>query len=265
MRKIELLSHIFCLLPLLLPLSAGCSTQAASGNISGAQMATANQLYEEGEFADAIAQYQALTNAGVKDGSLFYNLGDAYFKMGDLGRAVLNFRRAQLLLPRDGDVAANLKLARAQTLDRIETEDKGAIVNLVRRLIGSTTLDEAAAAALTLWLLLCGLLIGAILRQHRRRPLLYLAGAIGTLLVLGILSIGIRQIDEHGQPPAVVVATEIMVRSGPGDDYLTEFTLHAGAEIRVVERRGDWVRIGLPGDLQGWAPDEAIIEISPRE
>jgi tetratricopeptide (TPR) repeat protein len=248
----------------LLALNA-CSPQPAAGEISGAQMAEANQLYEDGQFAAAAARYQALVDAGAQDGHLYYNLGDAYFKLGDLGRAVLNFRRAQRLLPRDDDVAANLRLARSQTVDRIDVGDEGALVDLVRRVVGWTTLDEAATLALAVWLLLCGLLISAILWQRRRRLLLYLAVVVAVLLFFGVLSLGIRLLDERGQPPAVVVAEEVALRSGPGEDYLTEFTLHAGAEVRVVERRGGWVRIALPGDLQGWAPGEAVTEVAPRD
>jgi tetratricopeptide (TPR) repeat protein len=224
-------------------------------------MAEANRLYEDGRYAEAAVSYQTLVDDGVRDGRLYYNLGDAYFKAGDLGRAILNFRRAQRLLPRDGDVATNLELARAQALDRIELESEGAIVGLVRRLIGWTTLDESALAALALWIILCGLGIAAILWAPRRRLLLYAATAVAILLFLGMLAIGIRLFDERGQPPALVVASEIAVHSGPGDDYLTEFTLHAGAEVRLVERRGDWVRILLSGDLQGWTPSEAVVEL----
>jgi hypothetical protein len=257
MRKNHPSSFVLCLSGLLLLIPIGCGAPTTSG----AQMAEANRLYEEGEFIEAAARYEVLVQAGVQDGRLYYNLGNAYFKASDLGRAILSYRRAQRLLPRDGDVAANLKLARAQTLDRIEVKDEGAVVALVRHLVGWTTLDEAATAALVLWMFLCALGIGAILWQRKRRALLYLVGVVALLLLLGVLSIGIRLLDEHGQAPAVVVAAEVAVRSGPGEDYLTEFTLHAGAEVRLVERRGDWVRISLPGDLQGWAPSDAVAEL----
>jgi hypothetical protein len=220
-------------------------------------MADANRLYEEQRFSEAIAHYQALVDAGVKDGRLYYNLGNAYFKAGDLGHAILNYRRAQRLLPRDGDVAANLKLARAQTLDRIEAENEGALVRLVRGIIDWTALDEMATAVLLVWGILCGLIVSAII-WRRRRALFYLVGGTAIVLLLGVLCVGIKLLDEHGRPPAVVVAAEVEVHSGPGDDYLTEFTLHAGAEIRLVERREEWARIALPGNLQGWVPDEAL-------
>jgi tetratricopeptide (TPR) repeat protein len=209
-------------------------------------------------YSESAARYQALVNAGAQDGRLYYNLGNAYFKAGDLGRAILNYRRAQALLPRDGDVAANLKLARDKTSDRIEVEDEG-LIKLVRRLVGWTSLDEAAVVAWVSWAVLCGLGVGAILRPSRRRALLYLAGVVAMLLLWSALSIGVGLLDQRDS--AVVVAAEVEVYSGPGEDYLTEFTLHAGAEVRLVERRGDWVRIALPGDLQGWAPDEAVSEL----
>lgn len=243
-----------CVLVLFLLSLTACSTPTTSG----AQMADANRLYEEQRFSEAIAHYQALVDAGVKDGRLYYNLGNAYFKASDLGHAILNYRRAQRLLPRDGDVAANLKLARAQTLDRIEDENEGALVRLVRRLIDWTALDEVAAAVLLVWGILCGLTVSAIIWRRRRRALLYLVGGTAIVLFLGVLCVGIKLLDEHGRPPAVVIAAEVEVRSGPGDDYLTEFTLHAGAEIRLVERRGEWARIALPGNLQGWGPNEAL-------
>jgi tetratricopeptide (TPR) repeat protein len=224
-------------------------------------MAAANQRYEAGEFAAAAQGYQALVDAGVRDGRLYYNLGNAYFKSGDLGRAILNYRRAQRLLPRDGDVDANLKLARAQTLDRIETENKAALVALAQRAIHWLTLDEAAAVALVLWIILCGLVIGALLWPARRRLGRYAAGVVAGILLLTLLSIGIRLWDARREPPAVVVAPEIAVRSGPGEDYLTEFELHAGAQVRLIEQRGDWVRLVLPGGLQGWAPASAVPEI----
>jgi tetratricopeptide (TPR) repeat protein len=224
-------------------------------------MAAANQRYEAGEFVAAAEGYQALVDAGVRDGRLYYNLGNAYFKSGDLGRAILNYRRAQRLLPRDGDVDVNLKLARAQTVDRIETEEEAALVALARRAMHWLTLEEAAAVALVLWIILCALVMGALLWRQRRRAGLYGAGVVTGLLILTLLSIGIRLWDTRREPPAVVVAPEVAVRSGPGEDYLTEFELHAGAEVRLMEQRGDWVRLVLPGGLQGWAPAKAVPEI----
>ena len=87
---------------------------AKSPETAGDAMSIANQLYEAGQYAQAAQAYQQLVNQGYGDGALFYNLGNAHFKQGDYGRAILNYRRAQQLAPRDPDIETNLALARAQ-------------------------------------------------------------------------------------------------------------------------------------------------------
>jgi uncharacterized protein YgiM (DUF1202 family) len=73
-----------------------------------------------------------------------------------------------------------------------------------------------------------------------------------------MLSIGITVLDYGQQPPAVIVADEVSLHSGAGHDYLTEFSLHAGTQVRIIERRETWVRVALPDGPQGWAPGDAV-------
>jgi uncharacterized protein YgiM (DUF1202 family) len=86
----------------------------------------------------------------------------------------------------------------------------------------------------------------------------YGVAAVTLLLALSVLSVGVRALGERGRSPAVILADSVEIRSGPGADYLTEFTLHTGAEVHVIEARAGWVRIALPGDLQGWVPEETV-------
>lgn len=239
-------------------LLAGCAAEV----VPGGNLAEANRLYEAGDFAGAAIAYEDLADAGVVDGVLYYNLGNAYFKAGDLGRAILNYRRATRLLPRDADIATNLHLARAQTLDRLEDGKPGAAALLRRSLADWVTLNEAAMAALILWAMLCILGAAAIRWPRVRRRLPYGMAVVAALFAVALLSAGIHVWDRQANPPAVVIAGETEARSGPGADYLLEFTLHAGAEITVLEMRGDWARIGLPGNLQGWVPAEGVEPLS---
>lgn len=248
---------------LLLALSA-CAAACAGPQISGESFEAGNRLYEAGQFAEAAVAYQSLVDGGVADGALYYNLGNAYLKSGDLGRAILNYRRAQQWLPRDPDVALNLRLARAQTQDRLESETPDGVAGLGRRLlVEATTLNEAASLALGLWVVVCSLAAAMLLRPRVRSVLTYAMVAAVVLLVLSFFSVGARLVEMR-RLPAVVVAPAVEVRSGPGADYLAEFTLHAGAEVRVIEERDGWMRIALPGDLQGWAPGDAVEALTRR-
>ncbi|MBN1878118.1 MAG: tetratricopeptide repeat protein [Anaerolineae bacterium] len=247
------LLYVLCFTLLLILVSCAPPT------ISGAPLAEGNQFYEAGEYAQAIAAYQSLVESGVEDGTLYYNLGNAYFKNGDLGRAILNYRRAEQLLPRDPDVADNLQLARAQTQDQLDAGGGDGLATFITdALIGWTTVNEAAGIALGLWILLCGVLFTALLWPRGRSVLRYIVIACAVVWLLSVLSVGIRVLEARDTVPAVIVAESAEVRSGPGDDYLNEFTLHAGAEVHVVEQRETWVRIALPGDLQGWVSEGSI-------
>lgn len=224
-------------------------------------MRVGNQNYEAGDYAEAVEVYEIIVNAGVQDSTLYYNLGNAYFKNGDLGRAILNYRRAQYLDPRDADVAANLDIARLQTLDKLESADLGVWTNLVQAAEEWLTLTEAAILALMLWLVTCTFAIAAILSRRLRRASLWIVAIAGIFLLAGLLSMANRYYWQTTYPPAIIVAQEIDVTSGPGgaDQYLVEFNLHSGAEVRMIDSRPGWRRIALPGnDFQGWIPTEAV-------
>ena len=81
-----------------------------------------NQSYEEGRFEQAIEEYEKILDLGIKNFKVFYNLGNAYFRQNQLGRAILNYRRALALQPRDEDTKANLSFVKLFTLDKIEEQ-----------------------------------------------------------------------------------------------------------------------------------------------
>ena len=224
-----------------------------------------NQLYEQGDFQAAGKFYEQLVAQGVADSVLYYNLGNAYYKQGELGRALLNYTRAARLAPRDADVRANLALARSQVADQYESNSISPLAGFLAFVERWLTVNELAGLALMLWIF-CALLW-----------LLYRRLASGTFhtvaraaLLMGVVlwlssavALGGLRYSETRWPPAIVLAPELTVVSGPGTQYTTEFTLHSGAQVSLLETRGAWVRIALPGEqLQGWAPTSAVALIS---
>jgi hypothetical protein len=231
---------------------------------SGSDLAQANLLYESGDYSGAVGLYQQLIETGIEDGAVYYNLGNAYFKSGDVGRAVLNYRRAQILLPRDPDVEANLQLARSQTRDRLEREGNALVSLATNLLVGWSTTDEVAVFGLIFWAGLCGCGCLWLSWKKKRRLLQSMAIVLAVGLTLCVLSLGLRFADTR-QPYGVITAFSVDVRSGPGTGYIAEFSLHSGAEVRVLEYRSGWTRISLPGDLQGWVPGDSVEEVHPRK
>jgi hypothetical protein len=235
-------------------------------------MHTANKLYESGQYVQAAQGYQQLADQGFADSALYYNLGNAYFKQGDYGQAILNYRRAEQLAPRDADIQTNLNLGRTKVVDQFEENvEETAAVNedFVSRLGKATqawlTLNELAMITLGVWFLFSVLVIvisnltkGSSLRE----ALQYVLVATSLVLTIGIVSLGSRTYVEHNNPEGVIVAGEIVVTSGPGSQYVTEFSLHSGTEVSLVEQRQNWVRLAVPdSELQGWVPANAVAKI----
>ena len=218
----------------------------------------ANRLYEHEQYTEAIRVYQELVLNGIDDAAVYYNLGNACYKNNDIGCAVLNYRRAQRLQPRDPDISANLTLARAQTLDRMELEPK-IFPSFVYTLLSDwNTADESALIALVAWITLCLAISGLIWvgRSQAWMRLIILVSA--AFFLMAAASLGIHMVQIFGPPQAVIQVESIEVRSGPAESYITQFQLHAGAEIQIIETRSGWLRIQAPGNLQGWAPAESL-------
>ncbi len=238
-------------------------------------MVTAKELYESGQFIQAAQAYQQLADQGFADSVLYFNLGNAFFKQGDYGRAILNYRRAEQLAPRDEDIAANLELARARAIDQFEEivtepETTATSGNFISRLAQVTqpwlTLNELAMITLGVWFLFVALAIvfSSTGRGSRWREALQY-GLIGTSLVLiiGVAALGSRLYAKNVNAEGVIVAGEIDVTSGPGSQYSQEFSLHSGTEVKLIEQRENWTRLAIPGsELQGWIPAGAVEAIS---
>lgn len=251
-------NYILPLISLLLFIILVTPLQAQSPESLVEVMTVANENYQTGNYADAIANYETLLEAGARHSAIYYNLGNAYLQQGDLGRAILNYRRAEFLSPRDGDIATNLAIARAQTVDQLDLDSSQPALG---QIVGQWfTLNEMALLTLASWLIICIFICLAIMLPRWRRLWRWAIAGTTLLLMVGLIAIASNVYGVQQYPAAVVLAEEIDVTNSPNLDgeSIVEFTLHAGAEVQLIERRLGWRHIALPGDLRGWVPSEAI-------
>lgn len=217
----------------------------------------ANQLYQEGDFAGAIEAYETVHEAGFEGAALHYNLGNAYFKAGDLGRSILEWERALALSPGDEDARANLELARSLTADAVEPLPRFWLLSAaswwVRWLPRNVVLFLVGGA----WLLCTGALVTRIwsTRPDVRRLAGWLAVTGGAVVVVFGATLFAREL-RIGQPErAVILADAVPVRSAPAeDDDLTLFEIHEGTRVRIEQRTGEWAEVVLDDGLVGWVP-----------
>ena len=228
---------------------------------SAGMMAEANQRFERGEFAEAAQQYEALVGLGYRDAAVYYNLGNAYLESGDLGRAVLNYLRAEELSPRDPNIIANLDLARSRSVDQLQAEGDSLVASVADFGRRWATATEFGVAALLLWAV-AGIAATVLIIQPgiRRRAVLRGGAVIAFVVMLIPLVLLLSMlISNPYENTGVVTARTVEVLSGPGPQYGEEFALHSGAQVRLVDSRHGWLQVALPGgELQGWLPAHAL-------
>lgn len=257
-RWFSLASGLLTAFGVFVALVSGALAQEPSGEEI---MAEASRRYERGEFAEAAQQYEAMIGAGYRDAAVYYNLGNAYMESGDLGRAVLNYLRAEELSPRDPEIIANLDLARSQTVDQLQAEGDTLVASVADFGRRWATTTEYGLAALLLWAVV-GLSAGAlVIRPAIRRRSLLRGGTIVAFVAMlfpMVLLLSMLYSNPY-ENTGVVTAGTVEVLSGPGPQYGEEFALHSGAQVRLVDSRHGWLQVALPGgELHGWLPSHTI-------
>jgi tetratricopeptide (TPR) repeat protein len=213
---------------------------------SDSQFAKANQEFAQGHFKEAIAGYEALVRGGQWNANLFYNLGNAYFRTRDFGRAILNYERALALDNHHPEATANLQIARdeARALEMQPTK-------LEHYLQFATINEYSIGAAVALWLGIFGI---AAMIFARRRSAALLSLSILCLLVCALAVWAIHTLDNgsEGRGLAIVTGSDVQARLATADTANSVLALPPGSEIKILSTRGDWMYAALPNDLHGW-------------
>ena len=211
-----------------------------------------NPRVAEANYRKAIKAYETLVSSGIRNGKLYYNLGNAYFRVSDLSRAVLNYRRALRLMPGDSHVRENLRFARSRVHDKIEVSGRRALVRSLFFWHFDTSLKSRTVAAIVCYVLLWALLIVAVFL--RWRPLRWAVGAAILLTVALGVSCAVENYTRGRSLEGVVTVDEVVLRKGNGISYEPKYSapLHSGAEFSIVEQRGSWYHIRLSDGKSGW-------------
>ncbi len=230
----------------------------------GVELEETDPSAAEEQYERALLHYERLVrDDGVRNGRLYYNIGNAYFRLGDIGRAILNYERASLYMPGDENVKANLEYARSRRIDRVEIEESERIFKTLFFL----HYDVPLRIKLVIFTVVFALLwVFAALRLFLRAP------ALRTLIVVSavlsgifLASIVVESVHAWRNPEGVVTAREVIARKGDADTYQPSFTepLHSGTEFVLIEERSEWLHIELEDGSRCWIPARAGELVTP--
>jgi len=223
----------------------------------GTRFREANERYAGGDYCGASNIYAELIEEGVVHSSLYYNMGNACFRCGELGRAIVYYEKARKISPRDRDINHNLDFVRSRVT---EQEANGSFLGIIlSKILYLFSLEEifALEQITAVLLALFGILYINTRRGSRRRPLRICLLCTGILLCCSLLLIASKTMDERNTK-AIVLIERVDALSGPGVDNVKVLSIPEGMKVWVDEDRGDWYLIHLSTGRGGWVKKETI-------
>ncbi len=223
----------------------------------------ANTAYTKGQYTKAIEQYEAILSSGNFSTEVYYNLGNAYWKNKQLGKAVLNFERVLKVAPSDADAAYNLAIVQEQLVDDLDVIGTFFLKKWWQSFYKTfSSLTWSILTLLTICASVGGLILWLLGTERNAKK----KGFIGGLLLLGLSIIFFFAARSQGSfeansQQAIVLETAIDLKNGPDPQSTKLISIHEGLKVHLLDKIGDWYKVKLSNGEQGWLPITAVEEI----
>ncbi len=223
----------------------------------------ANQLYLNADYSQAKEQYLKIINSGFESAELYYNLGNTFYKLGQIPPSILYLEKALILNPKDADIRFNLDLANRLVVDKINPVSDFFLKKWIRTLASVMKPDIWGLIGLLSFFLLLALVISAYAaRDSRLRKLLVPGGLLlVAVLVFSLVLGGIENKQSNHSDYAIVFASSLTAKSSPDQGGTDLFVVHEGLKVKITDQVGTWIRIRLADGNEAWIPENSVEKI----
>jgi len=226
-------------------------------------MQMANNAYNAGDYDSAINVYQKIADQGLESAKLFYNMGNAYFKNGDVPSALLYYEKAKKLAPNDEDIEFNINIANSMIVDKIEHVPQLFYQRWWSYFYNMFNANDWAVIAVISWFILV-LFIGIFILSKSRgsRKVAFYLGLLFLLISVAVFGLAAQKyVNTREHKEAIVFTPTITVKSSPTMNAVDLFVIHEGTKVRVLDEVNDWVKIRIPNGSIGWLPAQSVKRI----
>jgi len=219
---------------------------------------SAGKHYENKSYDLALADYEQLVSDGFASAELNYNIGNCYFKLGELGYAILYYMRAERLSPNDGDIQANLLFAQQFLPTRLEGTKINPLSTFFDSITTSFRLDTMAWIFSLLFIVFIVLISLSLFMTERPLFLRLLTYLLLILVVISLSVTGYKYRTEYITQTGVLVANEAQVYSAPSEESDLEFTAGFGLTFKIKKSSGDYYLVMFENNRLGWVKKELV-------
>jgi len=220
----------------------------------------ANQLYREKNYEGAIVLYDSIVRSGYSSAELFFNLGNAHFKLGHLAPAILSYERAKKISPSDKDIDFNLRIANLRVVDRVEPLPELFFVRWVKNLVIKHSSDGwAKLAMLMMWAALAFGAVFIFVNHLPAKRIGFFAALVALLISLSSALLAYSQYNyQRTSDSAIVFVKNVYIKSAPDPQSTDLFILREGIKVQLLESEGEWQKIQLADGKVGWMKKDGL-------
>lgn len=214
----------------------------------------AEKAYSEKKYKEAIAAYEEILKEGFVSYKLYYNLGNAYYKNNEIGKAIYNYELANKMQPNNEDIKTNLRIANEKTVDDIESKENFFLGALKSRFVNAlSTTGWAWLSILSLISCFLFIFIYFVTKQITLKRIGFFASFVFLFFFLTAMALGFTALHNKQQITfAVIIAKETKIQDEPNKLSTSKFSLHEGTKVKVLETNADWTNIRLENGNEGW-------------
>ncbi|EPR74000.1 BatE [Winogradskyella psychrotolerans RS-3] len=220
----------------------------------------ANALYNDGKFAEAIDKYESILDSKEHSAELYFNLGNANYKLNNIAPSIYYFEKALQLEPNDKDIQNNLAFAQNMTIDAIDTVPVVGFSRIINNIVNTFNTDVWAKIAIG------GVLLFVIifLAYHfsytsSKKRIAFVTSIVSLCVACFAVAMAFQKEDLNKKDnPAIIFAQESRVKTDPNLTSEEVFRLHEGTKVQVIETYDDWNKIQLSDNSTGWIPSKEI-------
>ncbi|MEZ4793411.1 MAG: tetratricopeptide repeat protein [Gelidibacter sp.] len=219
-----------------------------------------NTLYNDGNYEAAIKKYEAIIDNGKQSAELYFNLGNAHYKLNHIAPSIYYYEKALQLNPNDKEIKNNIAFARNMTIDAVDTVPEVGFSKFVKTISNSMTFERWAVMSIVLVVLFVILFLTYYFAYTSIRKRLAFVGSMASLVsACAALAFAFHNYDliekDH---PAIVFAQESQVKSEPNLRSTESFKLHEGTKVQILDTVNNWKKIKLADGKTGWIPENDI-------
>ena len=226
-------------------------------------MQKGNEFYKNNQYQLAIDEYNKLIKQRYEGTSVYYNLGNAHYRLGKIGFAILYYEKALKFSPSDEDIKHNLALARLGMIDKVDTLPPFFIFNIWEGVFASFSVTGWTIIAYIVFILLLLCILAYFFSRSAVQQRVSFFSGVGflVLLLLTIVLLTVKMNKEFNVKDGIIVEVSVTVKSSPDNSSKDEFIVHEGLKVRIEDKVDNWVKIRLDDGKIGWIYENNVGQI----